>query len=47
LQAAVTTVEELTRPPEDTYAQELLDRYLMLRRFLPTLWRTLEFDATP
>ena len=47
LQAAVTTVEELTRPPEDTYAQELLDRYLMLRRFLPTLWRTLEFEATP
>lgn len=36
LQAAVTTVGELTRPPDDTYAQELLDRYLMMRRFLPT-----------
>ena len=47
LQAAVTTVGELTRPPEDTYAQELLDRYLMIRRFLPTFWRTLDFESTP
>jgi len=47
LQAAVTTVGELTRPPEDTYAQELLDRYLMMRRFLPTFWRTLDFESTP
>jgi hypothetical protein len=47
LQAAVTTVGELTRPPDDTYAQELLGRYLMMRRFLPTLWRTLEFESTP
>jgi len=34
LRAAVTTVGELTRPPDDNYAQELLDRYLMMRRFL-------------
>src|SRR6266566_1809331 len=47
LQAAVTTVGELTRPPEDTYAQELLNRYLMMRRFLPTFWRTLDFESTP
>src|SRR5437588_1025573 len=47
LRAAVTTVGELTRPPDDNYAQELLDRYLMMRRFLPTFWRTLEFDSTP
>ena len=47
LQAAVTTVGELTRPPEDTYAQELLDRYLMMRRFLPAFWRTLDFESTP
>jgi hypothetical protein len=37
LQAAVTTVGELTRPPDDTYAQELLGRYVMMRRFLPTI----------
>ena len=47
LQAAVTTIGELTRPPEDTYAQELLNRYLMMRRFLPTFWRTLDFESTP
>lgn len=47
LQAAVTTIGELTRPPEDTYAQELLGRYLMMRRFLPTFWRALDFEATP
>ncbi len=47
LQAAVTTVGELTRPPDDTYAQELMGRYLMMRRFLPTLFRTLTFESTP
>jgi len=40
LRAAVTTVGELTRPPDDTYAQELLGCHLMMRRFLPTFWRT-------
>jgi TnpA family transposase len=47
LRAAVAIVGELTRPPDDTYAQELLGRYLMMRRFLPTFWRTLEFESTP
>jgi TnpA family transposase len=47
LQAAVATVGELTRPPDDTYAQELLGRHLMMRRFLPTLFRTLIFESTP
>ncbi|HEY6411136.1 MAG TPA: DUF4158 domain-containing protein, partial [Ktedonobacteraceae bacterium] len=46
LQAAITTVDELTRPPDDMYAQELLDHYLSMRRFLPTFLRTLDFDAT-
>ena len=46
LRAAVTTVGELTRPPDDTYAQELVGRFLMMRRFLPTFWRTLEFEST-
>ncbi len=36
LRAAVMAVGELTRPPDDHYAQELLNRYLMMRRFLPT-----------
>lgn len=44
---AVSQGFTLTRPPDDTYAQELLGRYLMMRRFLPTFWRTLEFASTP
>lgn len=47
LRVAVTTVGELTRPSDDNYAQELLGRYLMMRRFLPTFWHTLEFESTP
>src|SRR5260370_37554318 len=47
LRAAVTTVGELTRPPDDNYAQELMSRFLMMRRFLPTFWHTLEFESTP
>jgi TnpA family transposase len=47
LQAAIATVQDLTRPPDDNYAQELLGRYRMMRRFLPTFWHTLEFDSTP
>lgn len=47
LRAAVTVVGELTRPPDDTYAQELLGRHLMMRRFLPTFLRTLAFESTP
>lgn len=38
LRAAVSTVGELTRPSDDNYAQELLGRFLMMRRFLPTFW---------
>lgn len=47
LRAAVTTVGELTRPPDDNYAQELMGRYLMMRRFLPTFWHVLAFESTP
>ncbi len=47
LQTAVTVVGELTRPPDDTYAQELVGRYALIRRFLPTFFRTLEFESTP
>jgi len=47
LQTAVTVVGELTRPPDDTYAQGLVGRYALIRRFLPTFFRTLEFESTP
>lgn len=47
LQAAVTVVGELTRPADDNYAQELVGRYALTRRFLPTFLRILEFESTP
>lgn len=47
LAAAVTAVGELTRPPDDTYAEELVGRYALMRRFLPTFLHTLEFESTP
>src|SRR5947209_18600777 len=40
-------IVEHSRYLPDTYAQELLTRYLTMRRFLPTFWRTLEFESTP
>jgi hypothetical protein len=47
LAAAVIAVSELTRPPDDTYAEELVGRYALMRRFLPTFLHTLEFESTP
>ena len=47
LAAALTRVETLARPPEDVYCRELLAGYGRVRRFLPTLLRTVHFEATP
>ena len=38
-------VEKLTRPPDDNYYDELVDRYKSVRRFLPTLLRTVLFEG--
>ena len=38
-------VEKLTRPPNDNYYEELVERYNSVRRFLPTLLRTVSFEA--
>ncbi|MEA5516760.1 Tn3 family transposase, partial [Nodularia sp. UHCC 0506] len=46
LQASVEKVEELARPPEDDYYPELLKRWTQVRRFLPSLLRTIDFQAT-
>ncbi len=45
LAAAIAQVEELSRPPEDNCYQELLGRWRQVRRFLPTLLRTVDFQA--
>jgi len=42
---AGATVEQLTRPPDDNYDEELAERYQSVRRFLPTLLRTVSFES--
>ncbi len=43
---AGTEVEMLTRPPDDNYYDELVERYRSVRRFLHTLLRTVSFEGT-
>ena len=45
LLAAGAEVENLTRPPDDNYYEELVARYNSVRRFLPTLLRTVSFEG--
>jgi TnpA family transposase len=47
LAAATTTVETLTRPADDQYYPELVERYLSVRRFFPALLHTVRFHSTP
>lgn len=47
LEAAVSQVDSIVRPPEDVYYRELAGSYARVRRFLPHLLRTVRFDATP
>ena len=44
--AAIMQVEALARPADTTAQPELIERYTLVRRFLPTLLRTLTFEAT-
>jgi len=44
--AAITQVEALARPADTTTQPELIERYTLVRRFLPTLLRTLQFEGT-
>ena len=43
---AAAQVATLTRPPDDNYYPELVERYQRVRRFLPTLLRTVAFEGT-
>lgn len=47
LEAAVSQVDSIVRPPEDVYYQEQAGSYARVRRFLPHLLQTVCFDATP
>jgi hypothetical protein len=42
---AGAAVKQLTRPPDDNYYEELVERYKSMRRFLPTLLRTVAFES--
>ena len=44
---ASDAVKELTRSSEEVKAGDLLNRYSMVRRFLPKLFASMEFEATP
>ena len=46
LQSAMAKVEEIARPPGDDHYPELLKRWGQVRRFLPSLLRTMEFQTT-
>lgn len=43
---AAAQVATLTRPPDDNYYPELVERYQRVRRFLPTLLQTVAFEGT-
>lgn len=45
LTVAIARVEELARPPEDNYYQELLQQWRAVRLFLPKLLSTIDFEG--
>lgn len=47
LEQALKSVDALVRPPDDVYYRELNARYRSVRRFLPTLLRSIQFGASP
>ncbi len=47
LQAAADRVAELARPTDEHYQQELVAGYRRIRGFLPSLLRTVSFQANP
>ena len=43
---AMTTVDDVTRPPDDAFYPELAEQYGRVRRFLPALLKRVSFQAT-
>lgn len=46
LREAIATIDTLARPSDDNYHPELVDRYTKVRRFLPSVLKTVQFQAT-
>lgn len=47
LQASIATIYAIARPPDDHYYQELDASYTTVRRFLPHVFASITFAATP
>ena len=45
LTAAIADVEDIARPPEDNYYQELIEQWRAVRRFLPKLLSIIDFEG--
>ncbi len=43
---AITTIRQIAKPNHDKYYDELLEQYKTVRRFLPTLLNTIQFQST-
>ena len=46
MRRAVETIDTLARPADDNYKEELVERYLRVRRFLPFVLRHVQFQGT-
>jgi len=47
LETAVVQIEQVARPPEDLYYEELQQQWRRVRHFLPAVLATIRFGATP
>jgi hypothetical protein len=45
VERAVAAIEALTRPEDDNYYEFLLNNYPTIRRFLPSLLRSIHFEG--
>lgn len=47
LESALQTVWSIARPPDDNYHRELMSKWRTVRRFLPAVLKTIEFQSSP
>ena len=47
IENAVTTIDQIARPKDGRFHQELIERYRRVRVFLPSLLKIVSFQATP
>ncbi|QFT09991.1 MULTISPECIES: Tn3 family transposase [Vibrio] len=47
LEKSITTIKELARPYDDNFHEEMVEQYGRVRRFLPSLFKDIDFEAAP